>query len=194
MRWRGFLPDDFQQSEQQTQKSLKAQGPGERQGLSTPLASTSSSVVHRDKRCSISSSAYCGVPIPGRFPRQTTMHDKDTTEQDSAESNASRSVSNKRMVRVVFTTGGEGSPQKPQDVNTKIESGEPGEPQSTIFSYEGQKRVGGKRLVSNKRCCRLGFTTFTTPVESLSRLAFSLVNPTPGVVSTTFTNTKEVTQ
>jgi hypothetical protein len=77
----GFISGGSLRREQEAQKSLRTQGPEEGQGLSTRLARNNSSVVHRHKRCSISSGAYCGVPISGRSRRQTTMYEIDTTEQ-----------------------------------------------------------------------------------------------------------------
>jgi len=194
MRPPAFLLDAPKRGGQQAQKSLKAQGPGEWQGLSTPLASNNSSVVHRHKRCSISSSAYCGVPISGRSQRQTTMYDIDTTEQrNGSEETMSGIVKKQRMVRVVFTTGGLGSPQKPQDVNTKIESGEPGEPQSTIFSYEGQEN-GGEKNTQYKEKFSFGVHRVHHPSKNSVPSGVLSGEPLPGVVNTRFTNTSGVTQ
>jgi hypothetical protein len=122
------------------------------------------------------------------------MYDTDTTEQKNGiGQTASGIVKNQRMVRVVFTTGGVGSPQKPQDVSAKIESGEPGEPQSTIFSYEGQENGGEKNAQYKEK--------FSFGVHRVHHLWKNVVpsgvlsgEPLPGVVSTTFTNTSGVTQ
>lgn len=82
-----LLRNAYPRIRQEAQKSLRNQGPGEYQGLSTPAASNISSVVRQYKRCSTSSSVYCCVPFAGRPRRHTKMYEIDTTAAASTPVN-----------------------------------------------------------------------------------------------------------
>jgi len=173
----GFKSRGPVRCEQQTKKSLKAQGPGERQGLSTPLASNSSSVVHHDKRCSTSSSVYCCVPFAGRSWLQNTMHHTDTTEQrDSAANRAVDTVNNQRMVSPVSPPWGGGRPGEPQDGGFIFSSGQPVNPKVQC-THRTERKERQSPHCQNKKALHFGVDHLTTLCESASCVAVTTGQP-----------------